>query len=537
MNMAATTTHVRTGSSLRWRLMCCAVVLVVSVLAPSQRAAASPAIGEQPSTQAATCVDGADVCVSDLAAPVVGCDQDEQSSRVLVIYAYPNASNRVITVRPYLEYQTQWIDGEFDRAAGPRRDQDVRWRRSDGLVLTGSSVLICPVSVPDRENDGYSWQELRQAAIDHGHDRWDRRYVIWYDGAVRDFPVASYDKYAWSPTPNGYHETGNLHELIHILGAPHTIETNDYMQDYTGDMSTDLCGPERTIDCNKNEFYSTYCAVNFCSLPGYNIATSPFLTWPTNNSYSASCRGVPASFGDEDADDYPGGSSAEAFQGWEGNDTIGGGGGNDVLCGHWGIDRVDGQAGADQVDGGWGDDEVFGGDGDDRVWGGGSDDALFDGAGADTIDGGDGSDVFNDCLDNTTETVANVEYHFISTNYCTPIGRGTHILGPGQRLLPGQALFSTDRRYTLEMQTDGNLVLYKPGRAAVWWTNTYTPGAYLIMQTDGHLVMYNPAGGSVLWQSWTWGNNGSILTLQTDCNLVIYRQDGSASWATGTNGC
>ncbi len=106
-------------------------------------------------------------------------------------------------------------------------------------------------------------------------------------------------------------------------------------------------------------------------------------------------------------------------------------------------------------------------------------------------------------------------------------------LNPGGRLRKGDSLRSTDGRFELVLQSDGNLVLYCLGIGALW--DTRTPGRDVndvIMQGDGNLVMYGPSGA--IWNSATDNNPGAFLSLQNDGNLVIYR-DTTALWHTGTD--
>jgi hypothetical protein len=113
-----------------------------------------------------------------------------------------------------------------------------------------------------------------------------------------------------------------------------------------------------------------------------------------------------------------------------------------------------------------------------------------------------------------------------------PTGCGT--LGVNQALDADQAVKSCDGRFTLVQQSDGNLVLYKEGKGALWSTGTYGgPGRVTIMQGDGNLVMYSLAGKPI-WASNTAGHPGATLAIQDDGNVVIYA--GKAIWWTGTNG-
>jgi len=110
----------------------------------------------------------------------------------------------------------------------------------------------------------------------------------------------------------------------------------------------------------------------------------------------------------------------------------------------------------------------------------------------------------------------------------------------GQGLTPGHVWSSCDLLFTLDMQTDGNLVLYQgPLReepTALWSTGTAgQDAAFVIMQADGNLVLYNKSEVAI-WNSGTPGYEGASLAIQTDGNLVIYAPppDAGAVWASNT---
>lgn len=106
--------------------------------------------------------------------------------------------------------------------------------------------------------------------------------------------------------------------------------------------------------------------------------------------------------------------------------------------------------------------------------------------------------------------------------------------GTGVILLPGQQMQTPDRKYSLFMQGDGNLVLYSSGKA-IWATNTNGKAVeFFAVQSDGNLVLYG-ASGNPLWASNTNGSGGSTLFLQEDGNLVLYSRNG-AVWASNTRG-
>jgi len=105
------------------------------------------------------------------------------------------------------------------------------------------------------------------------------------------------------------------------------------------------------------------------------------------------------------------------------------------------------------------------------------------------------------------------------------------------RLLPGQYLTSTNNKYRLQFQGDGNLVLMNLTTSRpIWDSKTVAPKPGQVgMQSDGNLVIINDAG-TPLWSSGTPGNANAFLALQGDGNVVIYSAKGTAIWSTGTVG-
>jgi hypothetical protein len=108
-------------------------------------------------------------------------------------------------------------------------------------------------------------------------------------------------------------------------------------------------------------------------------------------------------------------------------------------------------------------------------------------------------------------------------------------LGPNRALKAGQALFSTNRIYRVIMQSDGNLVLVKNGKTALWHTTTgKNPGAWAIMQSDGNLIVYSSAN-KPLWSSKTAIRTGSVLQMLNTGNAVIVHGR-TTVWSTNTAG-
>ena len=99
------------------------------------------------------------------------------------------------------------------------------------------------------------------------------------------------------------------------------------------------------------------------------------------------------------------------------------------------------------------------------------------------------------------------------------------------QLGPDQRATSTDGRFFLIMQLDGNLVLYRSAGGVLWASNTGIPGSWLSMQGDGNLVMYTRDNRPV-WSS-DIRNPGAYTVLQNDGNVVEYDTVGNALWDSG----
>lgn len=102
----------------------------------------------------------------------------------------------------------------------------------------------------------------------------------------------------------------------------------------------------------------------------------------------------------------------------------------------------------------------------------------------------------------------------------------------------GNSVWSTDKRYELAMQEDGNLVLYRHTNGvdkAVWSSGTNGKAVkHCIFQSDGNLVLYDFANRPI----WATGPRNSLspyMLLQNDGNLVIYNARGGVVWRSGTD--
>lgn len=108
-------------------------------------------------------------------------------------------------------------------------------------------------------------------------------------------------------------------------------------------------------------------------------------------------------------------------------------------------------------------------------------------------------------------------------------------LESGRALQPDDRLNSSDGRWRLIYQLDGNLVLYDVNWRPIWHTSTdgTTPGM-AIMQLDGNFVVYDAAGVPRWSSGRSFGYSGARLAMQNDGNLVIYGPDGAPLWDSDT---
>jgi hypothetical protein len=108
------------------------------------------------------------------------------------------------------------------------------------------------------------------------------------------------------------------------------------------------------------------------------------------------------------------------------------------------------------------------------------------------------------------------------------------------RLYKNQKLVSPNGQYTFVVQDDNNIVMYAP-QGAKFATNTNGSAVRSIeMQGDGNLVVYTTSGQAV-WASQSTGKQYShnagatyapyTLKMQDDGNLVIYDRSNKVPWS------
>lgn len=119
----------------------------------------------------------------------------------------------------------------------------------------------------------------------------------------------------------------------------------------------------------------------------------------------------------------------------------------------------------------------------------------------------------------------------------------SNTLTAGQSIKTGESIISTNKKFSLRMQQDGNLVLYKTENGkdtAIWNSKTNVPdgstkkATIAKMQEDGNFVLYDEDRNNY-WNSGTNGHNKQpFIKIQNDGNLVIYTIEDK--WNSGTSG-
>jgi hypothetical protein len=111
---------------------------------------------------------------------------------------------------------------------------------------------------------------------------------------------------------------------------------------------------------------------------------------------------------------------------------------------------------------------------------------------------------------------------------------GSNKLNNGETLNSNQFLRSSNGRYQLYLQGDGNLVATSINTSTVYWSSGTggTNANKLVMQGDNHLVLYRD--NTPVWSARnTWGGEpGSFLKIENDGKLVVYKP--TAVWSSNS---
>lgn len=105
----------------------------------------------------------------------------------------------------------------------------------------------------------------------------------------------------------------------------------------------------------------------------------------------------------------------------------------------------------------------------------------------------------------------------------------------GSKLVPGQCLISPSRRYVMCFGSDGQITTYETTQRVTLWSNGNTAPQpdRLEMQPDGNLVIYG--GLQFPWATATNTGSNYFLAMQNDANLVVYNQQLVPQWRCSTD--
>jgi len=102
---------------------------------------------------------------------------------------------------------------------------------------------------------------------------------------------------------------------------------------------------------------------------------------------------------------------------------------------------------------------------------------------------------------------------------------GNNWLSNDQRIYIGEQVESTNGKYRLVMQSDGNLVFYDVSNRVIWSTNTAGSDANrAVFHTGGNLTLYT-ATNDVIWSSGTKGYGAERIVVNDNGTLGIYAGD------------
>lgn len=106
------------------------------------------------------------------------------------------------------------------------------------------------------------------------------------------------------------------------------------------------------------------------------------------------------------------------------------------------------------------------------------------------------------------------------------------VLEPGGSLVPGQSVASTNGRFRLVFQRDGNLVVLGDG-SVQWTSGTAGLGADRVVLRNGVLEMFRSLqwGSEMVWKSRSVGAGGAVLSVRDEGGVVIRREGSPIFWS------
>lgn len=113
-------------------------------------------------------------------------------------------------------------------------------------------------------------------------------------------------------------------------------------------------------------------------------------------------------------------------------------------------------------------------------------------------------------------------------------GPDRNILRQNKCLEPNSRLLSSDRKYELYCQGDGNLVFRRilDGKVA-WKSEKFGKVENCYMQDDGNLVVNSLGGKPAIWSSEIPGRHEGAYVKVEDEHVRIYDSNGSILWDNG----
>ncbi len=136
-------------------------------------------------------------------------------------------------------------------------------------------------------------------------------------------------------------------------------------------------------------------------------------------------------------------------------------------------------------------------------------------------------------LGSTTVDISSIPECSVA-NANTPTSKGATVayLLSGQELTSNDQLISSNNKYKMVMQSDGNLVVYNiKSNHSKWESGTSGhAGAYATLRNDGNLVIYNQ-NAKLIWQTNTIGFQNDIMTL-SNAGYIILGNKNHKVWTT-----